>query len=332
MRTDLFTAVSGVSPSALARVIPPACRCPVGSARVTVEDDAAVLEGPAWSPRHGARHLVPSLCLLGATACSFRFELSALCGSAWTPWVATATIGPPVFGDVLVPPDVLMPEIDMYVARQPVDQVRLRVRVQPARALTAAWLLSLSASDLASTSLDDDGDGSAPLLRVPARSQMEEAPVLRERICSPTCVAMVLGFWGRRVSVSALAADVFHEGLDRYGVWPAAIHAAARCGVAGYVLRFPGWSSALWCLRQGLPVIASIRFEPGELEGAPIARTDGHLVVLVGAEGDQVLVNDPAGASERDVPRRYRRDQFLRVWLQRGGVGYVLFERSGTLL
>ena len=139
---------------------------------------------------------------------------------------------------------------------------------------------------------------------------MEEAPALRERICSPTCVAMVLGFWGRRVSVSALAADMFHEGLDRYGVWPAAIHAAARHSVAGYVLRFPDWASAVWCLRQGLPVIASIRFEPGELKGAPIARTDGHLVVLIGAEGDYVLVNDPAGASQRDVPRRYRCDEF----------------------
>jgi hypothetical protein len=118
---------------------------------------------------------------------------------------------------------------------------------------------------------------------------------------------------------------MFHAGLDRYGIWPAAIHAAARRGVAGYLLRFPDWASAAWCLQHGLPVIASIRFEAGEIRGAPLPRTDGHLVVLTGENDGHVLVNDPAGASSRDAPRRYRRDELCRAWLERSGVGYVLF-------
>ena len=101
--------------------------------------------------------------------------------------------------------------------------------------------------------------------------------------------------------------------------------AAGRHGVAGYLLRFPDWASAAWCLDHGLPVIASVRYAAGELGGAAIAETTGHLVVLTGLDGDSVLVNDPAAPSAHGVPRRYRLTDLARVWLERNGVGYVLF-------
>jgi len=325
MTTDLFVAVAGVNPSTVAEAIPPACFGHVDVARVTISGEVAVLESPTWVPRSGARHLVPSFSLLGSPSCSFRFELSALTAGAWTLWVPTTTIGAGVFGEDGAASDALVPAIDMYTAPRPVERARLRVRLHPAGALTENWIMALSTSDVASPPVEPETDRAARL-EVPARSQMEEAAAIRERICSPTCVAMVLEFWGRAVSVPQLAAEVFHAGLDLYGVWPAAIHAAARRGVAGYLLRFPDWASAAWCLEQGLPIIASIRFEPGELRGAPLAGTAGHLVVIVGAEGDLVLVNDPAGPSRWQVPRRYLLREFCRVWLERGGVGYVLFE------
>ena len=320
--TDLFAAAGGMDVPALVGMIPPACRRGVDGARRVIEGETAVLESPAWVPRHAARHLVPSFSLLGSEACSFRFEISALTAGSWTPWVATATIGPERFPAALPSVGNLVAEIDMYRSSQPLERVRLRVRVRPAGALSSPWMLALSASDVAPIGSADSG---ASRLEIPPLSQMDEAPAIRDRICSPTCVAMVLAFWGRRVSVSEIAADVFHAGVDRYGVWPAAIHAAARRGVAGYLLRFPDWASAAWCLGQRLPVIASIRFESGEIENSPLPRSDGHLVVLTGEEDTHVLVNDPAGASSRDVPRRYRRDELCRAWLERSGVGYVLF-------
>src|SRR5262249_22726447 len=101
--------------------------------------------------------------------------------------------------------------------------------------------------------------------------------------------------------------------------------AAGRRGVLGYLLRFPDWDAAAWCLDQALPIIASVRYDTGELTGAAIMATAGHLLVLTGYEGDNVLVNDPAAPTATVVPRRHGRRELERVWLDRAGVGYVFF-------
>jgi hypothetical protein len=154
---------------------------------------------------------------------------------------------------------------------------------------------------------------------------MQAEAAIAPRICSPTCVAMLLDFWRRPASLEALAAEIFHPGVDLYGVWPSAVVAAGRRGLAGYLLRFPDWAAARWCLARGLPVIVSIRYGAGELTGAAVTATAGHLIVLTGQEGDEVLVNDPAAPTTAGVGRRYRLAELTRVWLERSGVGYVLF-------
>ena len=95
-------------------------------------------------------------------------------------------------------------------------------------------------------------------------------------------------------------------------------------------MRFPDWLAAKWCLERGLPIIASVRYAAGELTDAAIRETAGHLVVITGCRGRDVFVNDPAAPTAAAVPRRYRRDEFTRVWLERSGVGYVLFRPDAT--
>jgi len=136
---------------------------------------------------------------------------------------------------------------------------------------------------------------------------------------------MVLAYYGTHVPVAELAREIFHRDLDIYGVWPAAIRAAGRRGIAGYLLRFPDWSAAEWCLAQGMPIIASVRYGAGELTDAAVTQTPGHLLVLTGHDAGHVFVNDPAAPTASGVSRRYRLDQLRRIWLERGGVGYVLF-------
>jgi hypothetical protein len=332
MPTDLFLAASGWPSSVLADVVPPSCRRDVEAAPAPrLDGDEAVVDFPEWRPRRAARHLVPAFSALSPAGASFRFEVSAQRAEGWSAWVAGATLGEARFAPLAVRADGLAAEIDEFVSEAPARavRVRLRVSVDPRHPPFAVpWLVSLSAWDGSLPAPSRTPSGATARLAVPALSQMDAEEAIRIRICSPASVAMVLAYWGERVEVASLAREIFHPTLDRYGVWPAAIRAAGRHGVAGYLLRFPDWASAEWCLERGLPVIASVRYAAGELDGAAIPETSGHLLVLTGCAGDQVLVNDPAAATAASVARRYRLDQFCRVWLERAGVGYVLVRPS----
>jgi len=331
MITDLFVVSSAIDADAIARAIPPACLVESSSPRVTASNGELMLEFPEWRPRAAVRHLLPSLSLLADVPYAVRFELTARAGGQWSPWVATATIGPGTFVNLPTAADGLACDIDVYTSATPIERLRLRVRVgapDVSALASAPWVATLSACDL-DPRVPETAGVPIPRLAVPALSQIDAPPEIALRICSPTSVAMVLAYCGAPESAVTLAADTFHAPTDGYGVWPAAIRAAGRRGIAGYLLRFPDWSSAAWCLGQGLPVIASVSYAAGELTGAPLAETSGHLLVLTGGDGDYVFVNDPVAPTAAEVPRRYRLDEIQRAWLSRSGVGYVLFRPEG---
>ena len=327
MATDLFLAASAWPSDSLARAVPPSCGRgidPAPSPELDRED--LVVRLPEWRPRDPAHRLVPAFSVLGDSVHGFRFEMSVLSAGVWSPWVAGATVGRARFPDVVTRSAPLVCEVDEFIASPGAERIRLVLRVsgaEPPAPFASPWFVSLSAWSPAAP--DGQAPGGGARLVVPPFSQMEEDAAIRSRICSPASVAMVLAYYGARVAVVDLARDIFHPELDLYGVWPAAVRAAGRRGVAGYLLRFPDWSAAAWCLEQGMPIIASVRYGAGELTGAAVAETSGHLLVLTGYEGDHVFVNDPAALRAAEVGRRYRLDELRRVWLARAGVGYVLF-------
>ncbi|MDI7246430.1 MAG: peptidase C39 family protein [Bacillota bacterium] len=160
-------------------------------------------------------------------------------------------------------------------------------------------------------------------LPVPFRSQRSEDPSIAGRICSPTCVAMVLEYHGVAVPTATVAAQAYDSLNSIYGNWPFNTAAAALYGLDAYVTRFSGFEPVQDEIAAGRPVIISIRFGPGQLKGGPLNSTSGHLIVVRGFTKDgDVIVNDPAGRTEAEGHVVYKRHELLRAW--KNGVAYII--------
>ncbi len=163
------------------------------------------------------------------------------------------------------------------------------------------------------------------VLNVPERSQMIY-PGGGEVWCSPTSVSMILAFWGVQVTVPAAAKATYDKTYDGTGNWSFNVAYAGSLGLHAYVARLPGLAAAERYVSAGLPLAVSLGWKKGELPGAAVPASSGHLMVLVGFDkaGNPVL-NDPAAPSNETVRRSYPRASFERLWQEHsGGTVYVM--------
>jgi hypothetical protein len=180
------------------------------------------------------------------------------------------------------------------------------------------------------------------LLAVPECSQMVY-PDGGNRWCSPTSTSMVLGYWGIdpgacEPRVRAAVTGVYDWIYNGYGKWPFnTAYAASRSSAGnplleGYVRRYASLADLEPWIKADVPVVMSIAWKKGELTGAPIASSSGHLIVLVGFDSTgNPIVNDPAAATNEDVQRTYLRAQLESVWLRySGGTVYLIFPNGHT--
>jgi hypothetical protein len=198
------------------------------------------------------------------------------------------------------------------------------------------------------------GPGRGTVLDVPQFSQMiheGDYPQWNgggQAWCSPTSTSMVLGYYdalpGPRAYswvpdghadpwVDYAARMTFDYTYDGAGNWPFnTAYAAPRAGKA-FVTRLRSLREAERFIAAGIPLVASISFGDGQLSGAPIGGTAGHLLVIVGFTDDgDVVVNDPAGRTNAAVRRTYDRAQLERAWLEgSGGVVYVIRDAAHPL-
>lgn len=149
--------------------------------------------------------------------------------------------------------------------------------------------------------------------------------------CSPTSVSMLLAFWQDYKGlpeplVRETVAGVFDPVYEGAGNWPFNAAYAATKGMNAAVSRLTGLDKAEEFIACGIPLAMSLSWKPGELTGAPVEKSNGHLVVLVGfdAQGNPVL-NDPAAKEDALVQRVYQRREFEKLWrTTSGGVVYII--------
>lgn len=208
-------------------------------------------------------------------------------------------------------------------------QFRLTLQAAPNGAGPDVRLLAFTASDRSRRTEAAGTPGNPALwgreLKVPPRSQMLY-PDGGEVWCSPTSTSMILAFWGKNVTVPQAAKGTYDAAYEGTGNWPFNTAYAGTFGLRAYVTRLGSLADAERFVAAGIPLAVSAGWKKGELPGASIAATDGHLMVLIGFDkaGNPVL-NDPAGPDDTQVRRVYPRAAFERLWLTHsGGLVYVI--------
>ncbi len=221
-------------------------------------------------------------------------------------------------------------DTDVLSLKKPCDRINVIVRAIPAPTGAVPTLdtfnLSLDGTTQVSRRTPDQGAPPPAILEPPRLAQMsyEGGGVL----CSPTAVAMVLGYWSSvlerpdlKLDVPIVQAGVNDPGWPGTGNWPFNVaFAGSLPGMTGFVTRMTSVEDlALW-LSHGVPIATSVRYNL--LKGNPPGSGDGHLVLLVGFEpnGDPVF-NDPG----RNIVRMtYKRADFEKAWTASGRTCYVI--------
>lgn len=160
----------------------------------------------------------------------------------------------------------------------------------------------------------------ALILDVPVRSQY----VLETERgwCSPASLAMIHAYHGIDVPVDVTARAVFDRAYNGTGNWTFNVAYSGSLGLRGVVAHLQNLDHAQRLVERNLPIAISYSWREGELPGAPLPRSDGHLAVLCGftATGD-CAINDPAAPNVRVV---YPRSAIESIWQRNAGVAYVI--------
>ena len=164
-------------------------------------------------------------------------------------------------------------------------------------------------------------------LEVPRLSQYLPAHPRERGWCSAAALAMLLRYHGVAADVARVARGTFDASYGGTGNWAFNAAYAGSRGLRAAVGYLRGIDHVAAFLDAGLPVAISISWSPGELPGAPVEHSDGHLVVVRGVERAHVLVNDPAHPS---VATRYPRVAIDTLFRTHGGVAYLVAPRERT--
>ena len=299
------------------------------------------LTSPPLEPGLGFDHAVPSWNAETPDGTWISIDAACRIGGSWTDWYR---LGVWASGDA----DLARHSIDgqsddrgrvltdTIVLSEPADAIRLRATLLSADGHATPRLRRLAAALSDSTTLaapDDGGAAWGTTLAVPARSQME-FPDGGEVWCSPTSTSMVMAYWAAAedhaawdLPVPTVVSGTWDDVYRGHGNWPFNVAYAASLGLDGVVGYFSSIADLEPWIVAGVPVVVSAAWHDGAIDAAPIANTNGHLLVVTGFAADgAVTVNDPAASSDEQVSRVYDRRQIEAAWLGgSGGITYLIF-------
>ncbi len=236
-------------------------------------------------------------------------------------------------------------------------QLRLSLYRKPGTTGPTVTSLGAMASRLPTASPVDvsaPGPSVGTVLDVPSYSQMAHSGHYPqwggggEAWCSPTSTSMVLGYYDALPPRSAYrfvpaghpapwvdyaARKTYDAQYEGTGNWPFNTAYAAPLAGSAFVTRLRSLREAEEFIAAGIPLVASISWGRGELAGAHVSSSSGHLVVIVGFTSDgDVVTNDPAADKAAGVRTTYDRAQFENAWLPTsGGLVYVIHDAAHPL-
>jgi hypothetical protein len=160
----------------------------------------------------------------------------------------------------------------------------------------------------------------ALILDVPTRSQYVRDD--ERGWCSPASLSMLHAYHGIDVPVDVTARAVFDRAYNGTGNWTFNVAYSGSLGLRAVVAHMQNLDHAQRLIERNIPIAISYAWHDGELPGAPLERSSGHLAVLCGfTAGGDCAINDPAATNVRVV---YPRATIEALWQRNHGVAYVV--------
>jgi hypothetical protein len=218
--------------------------------------------------------------------------------------------------------DVARIDTDIVRANAPITAIEVRCDV---------------ALDMIAVSTPVYGTAPAPLvhsksLNVGPQSQYVAEFPQERGWCSPASLAMLFDYWGQPTDVAAIARAVYDDAYAGTGNWAFNTALAGGRGLRAAVVHLRGLEHAATFLAAGIPLAISIAWRDGELPGAPLPSSKGHLIVVRGFPSANIVhVNDPA---HPDIGTMYLAESLDNIWRAHGGVAYAIVppERMADVL
>ncbi len=250
-------------------------------------------------------------------------------GAEWTDWYSLGTRRYDGFASAPKVDDAgAVLDVDELKLKAPASAVRYRLKFRAGSGsiLLRSVALALSDADAPAAPPAASTGAWTRELAVVARSQHDAQEKYRHDVCSPTSLAMVLEFWGHKKETEDVALAVQDRTSELFGNWPANTAYAAAQGLDARVARLQSLTDLETEIADGRPVVVSVTFADGDLPGAPIKRTNGHLMVVAGfTEDGDVIALDPSAHSRDEARRVYARAAFHKVWrVNKRGLAYVI--------